>query len=255
MRKSVMAVAARGGLRIPSPLAAGADASRIHRLVGEAPECAVPQHTDLERELQLIETTLRKLETEYNQYFAGQSKRPPLDTRRRLDQMIDRLDRAYITSPVDRFRLGTLQSRYATFSELWDRALRAREEGRPGPFSKPARAGASAPSDASNAPAPPVATPTPPRPVDRVFGSVTLNAADAEADKVRALYETLVKAREAAGTTDPFPFSRFADIVKGQVAKFQQSGSSAVAFRVSTREGRVVFTARGRKTTSEDQPE
>jgi hypothetical protein len=230
-------------------VAAGADASRIHLHVGEAPERAVPQHTDLDRDLQLIETTLRKLETEYNQYFAGQSKRPPLDTRRRLDQMIDRLDRAYITSSVDRFRLGTLQSRYATFSELWDRALRAREEGRPGPFSKSSRAADSA------APAAPTAAPPTPQPVERVFGAVTLSAADAEEDKVRTLYETLVKAREAAGTTDPFPFSRFADIVKGQVARFQQSGSSAVAFRVATKEGRVVFTARGRKTTSGDQPE
>ena len=203
----------------------------------------MPQHTDLEHDLQLIETTLRKLEIEYNMYFGGQSTRPPLDTRRRLDQMIDRLDRAYITSSIDRFRLGSLQSRYATFSELWDRALRAREEGRPGPFSKSARAAA------------PAVAPPPPQVADRVFGAVTLSAADAEGDKVQALYETLVKAREAAGAAEPFPFSRFADIVKGQVARFQQSGSVEVAFRVATREGRVVFTAQGRKTTNEDPPE
>jgi hypothetical protein len=202
----------------------------------------VPQHTDLERDLQLIETSLRKLETEYNMYFAGQSLRPPLESRRRVDQMLDRLDRAYITSSVDRFRLGTLQSRYATFVELWDRALRAREEGRPGPFSKPARAAA-----------PAVSAPVP-RPADQEFGSVTLGTADAEGDKVRALYESLVKAREAAGAAEPFPFSRFSDIVQGQVARFRQAGSGAVAFRVSTREGRVVFTAQGRKTTDGNQP-
>ena len=27
-----------------------------------------------------------------------------------------------------------MQARYATFADLWDRGLRAREEGRPGPF-------------------------------------------------------------------------------------------------------------------------
>lgn len=204
----------------------------------------MPQHTDLERDLQLIETMLRKLETEYNQYFAGQSKRPPLETRRRLDQMLDRLDRGYITSAVDRFRLGSLQSRYATFADLWDRALRAREEGRPGPFSKQARASAPAA----------VATPARP-PADHVFGAATLTGADAEGDKMRELYESLVEARRAVGAADPFPFSRFADIVRGQVAKFEQSGAEAVAFRVSTREGRVVFTARGRKTTDGGQSE
>ena len=207
----------------------------------------MPQHTDLERDLQLIETMLRKLETDYNMYFAGQSKRPPLETRRRLDQMLDRLDRGYITSAVDRFRLGSLQSRYATFADLWDRALRAREEGRPGPFSKTARPTAPVAAPAAAPPARP--------PADRVFGAATLTGADAEGDRMRALYESLVEARRAVGAADPFPFSRFADIVKGQVAKFEQSGAEAVAFRVSTREGRVVFTARGRKTTDGGQSE
>jgi hypothetical protein len=203
----------------------------------------VPQHTDLERDLQLIETTLRRLENEYNQYFAGQSKRPPLETRRRLVQMIDRLDRGYITSSIDRFRLGSLQSRFATFADLWDRALRAREEGRPGPFSNPARA-ASPPVPAAAAP-----------PADHVFGSATLSGADAEGERMRALYESLLKARQAVGAADPFPYSRFEGIVKGQVARFSEGGSGAVAFRVSTREGRVVFTARGRKKMHDDQPE
>ena len=45
-----------------------------------------------------------------------------------------RYDRAHIQNYSDRFRFTTLQSRYATFIELWDRGLRAREEGRPGPF-------------------------------------------------------------------------------------------------------------------------
>ncbi len=202
----------------------------------------MPQHTDLERDLQLIEATLRKLETEYNMFFAGQSKRPPWETRRRLDQMLDRLDRAYITSSVDRFRLGTLQSRYATFSELWERALRAREEGRPGPFSKTARASAPAPAQAAP-------------PADKVYGAATLTNGEAEGDVARVLYKSLVEARAAVGTAERLPFSRFADIVKGQLAKFQQSGSAAVAFRVSTKDGRVVFTARGRKKPEGDQPD
>lgn len=211
----------------------------------------MPQHTDLERELQLIETTLRKLETEYNMFFAGQAKRPPLETRHRLDKMIDRLDRGYISSSIDRFRLGTLQSRFATLADLWDRALRAREEGRPGPFSNPGRAA----SPAAAAPAAPAATAPAPPPADRVFGSATLTDADAEADRIQALYESLLKAREAVGAADPFPFSRFSDIVKGQVARFGESGSRAVAFRVSIKEGRVVFTARGRKKMDDERSE
>ena len=36
----------------------------------------------------------------------------------------------------DRFRLTTLQSRFSAFIDLWDRGLRAREEGRPWPFAQ-----------------------------------------------------------------------------------------------------------------------
>jgi hypothetical protein len=203
----------------------------------------VPQPTELERELRLIETTLRRLETEYNMFFSGQRPRPPWETRRRLETMLTRLDRGYITSSVERFRLGTLQSRFATLSELWDRALRAREEGRPGPFSKSPRT--AAPADAIR---------TPP-PTDHVVGLVTLADAEAEAGKIEALYESVVEARKEVGTDEPFPFSRFADLVKGQVARLQQTGSAEVAFRVAIKEGRVVFTARGVRATGREPSE
>jgi hypothetical protein len=197
----------------------------------------VPQPTELERDLHLIETTLRKLETEYNMFFSGQRPRPPLETRHRLETMLTRLDRGYITSSVDRFRLSTMQSRFASLAELWDRALRAREEGRPGPFSKSPRA--AAPAEAVR-----VALPA-----DHVVGLVTLADAEAETNKIEALYESVVEARKEVGTDEPFPFARFADIVKGQVARLQQTGSDEVAFRVAIKDGRVVFTARGVRTT------
>jgi len=193
----------------------------------------VPEHTELERDLQRLEATLRKLEAEYNQYFGGQLPRPPWETRRQIEAMLRRFDRAYIQSAVDRFRLTTLQSRFATFAELWDRGLRAREEGRPGPFFKPPR---------------PAAVDTrPPASADHEIGSATLSDVGRDTDKIEALYESLVEARKATGTDDPLPFHRFAQIVKGQVAKFQQSGSREVTFRISVKEGRVAFTARGVK--------
>ena len=98
-----------------------------------------------------LEADLRKLEAEYNMFFAGQLPRPPWETRTRVEQSVKRLD---ATAPIsgtyaERFRLQTLQSRFATFVELWDRGLRAREEGRPGPF---ARRAMSAPRPTAGAP-------------------------------------------------------------------------------------------------------
>jgi hypothetical protein len=198
----------------------------------------VPEHTELERDLQQLEATLRRLETEYNMYFAGQLPKPPWETRRRIEALLRRFDRAYIQSAVDRFRLGTLQSRFSTFAELWDRALRAREEGRPGPFYKPARPAAEAPPAAA--------------PAERVVGTATVSDLGREPDKLEALYESLIEARKAVGSQEPLPFHRFAQIVKGQVTKLQQAGNREVTFRIAVKQGRVAFTAKGRKGTNED---
>ena len=43
------------------------------------------------------------------------------------------------------------------------------------------------------------------------------------------------------------PFQKFADLVKNQVNKLRQAGSSEVAFRVAVKDGKVNFTARAMK--------
>ena len=90
--------------------------------------------TEIERGLQILEAELKRLEAEYNMYFAGRLPRPPWETRNRVDAIIKQYDRAYIQNYGDRFRFLTLQARFSAFVDLWDRGLRAREEGRPGPF-------------------------------------------------------------------------------------------------------------------------
>ena len=60
-----------------------------------------------------------------------------METRARVQAIVKRLDRQQLSNYGDRFRFTTLQTRFDKFIELWDRALRAREEGRPGPFSPP----------------------------------------------------------------------------------------------------------------------
>lgn len=105
--------------------------------------------TDVDRELRMLEIEMRRLEAEYNMYFAGRSLRPPVETRRRVTGMVRHLDRQHLSNYAERFRFTTLQTRFQSFIELWDRGMRARDEGRPGPFAaRPAHssAAASAPS-------------------------------------------------------------------------------------------------------------
>lgn len=206
--------------------------------------------TDLERDLRLLEGSLRTLEQEYNRYFAGQLPRPPVEIRARVERLLRRYDRAYIQSNLERFRLNTLQSRFSSFAELWDRAIRAREEGRPGPFFRPRREEASqappppAEQEASGE-APPVGEATPRG--DREVCTTTLADPAAERGKLLRLYESLLEARRATGNEDPLPFDRFAQMVSTQVARLNDGGTRGVAFRVAVKDNKVTFTARGAK--------
>src|SRR5437868_5188766 len=131
---------------------------------------------DIERELQVLEVELRKLEAEYNNFFGGRLPRPPWETRSRVDQLVKRLDRAYIQNSAHKFRFLTLQGRYASFIDLWDRALRAREEGRPGPFAH-RRIEEKKP-------------PPPPRPQDKILFVASFKDPMKEMDKLHDLYDT-----------------------------------------------------------------
>ena len=184
--------------------------------------------TAIERDLQRLEADLKQLEAEYNMFFAGRLPKPPWETRGHVEALIKQYDRSYIQNYGDRFRFLTLQSRYAAFVDLWDRGLRAREEGRPGPFahkrSEPQKA----------------------RPEDRILRVAAFHDPAREMDKLTELYESLAEARREAGE-ESVPFHKFADLVKKQVKKLQKSGSPEVAFRVAMKDGKVSFTARALK--------
>src|SRR5438034_828288 len=169
-------------------------------------------------------------------FFAGRLPKPPWETRARVEALVKKFDRGYIQNYGDRFRFATLQSRYATFIDLWDRGLRAREEGRPGPF-----------VHKRSTPPP---EPAPKKPQDRILHVAAFNDPLREMDKLHDLYESLAEARREVGE-DNVPFHKFAELVKGQVKKLKSSGTSEVAFRVSVKDGKVNFTARALKGVKE----
>ena len=92
--------------------------------------------SEVERDLTRLEAELKRLEAEDNMFFPGRFPKPSRVTRRSAGSLVRRYARAYIQNTGDRFRFSTLQSRFAAFVDLWDRGMRAREEGRPGPFAQ-----------------------------------------------------------------------------------------------------------------------
>ena len=67
-----------------------------------------------------------------------------------------------------------------------------------------------------------------------------------EMDKLHELYETLRDAREQLGEQN-VPFHKFTELVKSQVDELKKDGAPEVAFRVSVKNGKLNFTARGLK--------
>ena len=199
----------------------------------------MPEITDFERDIRLLEVELRKLEREYNMFFAGQLPRPPWESRGRVEALIKKYDRGHIQGYADRFRFSTLQSRYAAFADLWDRGLRAKEEGRTGPLSQPRRAE----KKAGEAP----------KPSDRVVHVTTVADPIKDIRKLEELYERLVEAGRESGE-EPFPFHRFVQLVRAQVTRLQRAGSQEVTFRIALRDGHVTFTARGLRGPTPSSP-
>lgn len=185
--------------------------------------------SETERDLNRLEAELKRLEAEYNMFFSGRLPKPPWETRSRVAALVKQYDRAYIQNTGDRFRFSSLQARYSAFIDLWDRGLRAREEGRSGPF----------PQKKSE-------TPAAKAPDTQVLHVSSFRDPLSEMDKLHDLYESLAEARRQVGE-ETVPFHKFADLVKTQVSKLKSNGSAEVAFRVAVKDGKVNFTARAMK--------
>ena len=203
-----------------------------------------PIASDIERELNTLEAELKRLEAEYTMFFAGRLAKPPWETRSRVEAMVRRLDRMHINNTGVRFRFGTLQSRFAKFVELWNRSMRAKEEGRVtgSPLPRP-QASASMPVERPERPEPASS---------RVINSTTFKDPTSEMDKVRELYDSLSSARREVGD-ETISFPKFVDLIKTQVGTIAPEGGSDVTFRVSVKEGKVAFTARAEKPPSDEK--
>lgn len=191
-----------------------------------------PPKSDFDKEMQHLEAEIRRLEAEYNMFFAGRLPRLPWETRARVEALVKKHDRSFIRNTADRFRFESMQNKYAKFCELWERQINAMEGGRP------KRAGAKAPA----APPPRVAAKAdqaPQPPAERV---VRFASGSADEERVKELYEKLAEVKKAAGEA-AVPMDRLAALVKAQVQKFSGDGRE-VAFRVGMKDGKVSLTVK-----------
>jgi hypothetical protein len=190
----------------------------------------------LDEELALLEDSFRRLKIEFDIYFAGGAKKPPVDTESRVQNLIRRnLENSRLSFP-QRFRLTAVAHKYTVFSDLWRRKAKIKDEGYR-------------------------------RPQDALLGvggfghletpqsSAIVNNNEPESFllftndviEVVALYEAVVRAREATG--QPLgAFDSFASFVQTKANQIRtQFRCEAVEYTVMVKSGQVQLKARARK--------
>jgi pyruvate/2-oxoglutarate dehydrogenase complex dihydrolipoamide acyltransferase (E2) component len=211
--------------------------------------------SEWDKQMQHLDAEIRRLEAEYNMFFAGRLPRPPFETKNRVHALVKKHDNSFIRNTADRFRFETLQTRYYKFMELVDKQMTARELGRPvigRPSAAPPKAAAPPPAEAPRSAQ--GAAGAPPSAADRAREAAEKNAervvkfgrADAGADsRVKELYEQLAAAKKQVGEA-PVAYERVAALVKAQVTKFADEGTN-VAFRIALKDGKVSLTVKPEK--------
>jgi len=83
-----------------------------------------------DEQLTRLEDDIRKLRVEFDIFFNGASKRPPYDTKGRVETLLKRLGDDRTLTYAQRYRYNSLAARYNAFRDLWRRTMQGREEGR-----------------------------------------------------------------------------------------------------------------------------
>ena len=182
----------------------------------------------VEEQLARLEEDIRRLKIEFDIYFNGGSRRPPYDTKMRVEAHIKRLGDDRTLTFAQRYHYNSLAARYAAFRDMWRRTMQGREEGR----DPAAVARASARTEA---------------PVE--FERCTFVCADVHQDvgTIRNLYDSLVDAKRKCGEpTQDLSFPRFHRLIAEKTNKLKERlGSDRVLFSVDVENGHVSFKATG----------
>ncbi len=185
----------------------------------------------VDEHLTRLEEDIRRLKIEFDIYFNGAAKRPPYDTKSRVETLIKRLGDDRSLTFAQRYRYNSLAARYNAFRELWRRTMKDREEG----------------SDRVSA-----ARANAKQGLDTTATQTTFVCGDAhkEVGLVRDLYEALMNAKTRCGEpTNDFSFPRFHRLIASKADGLKERlGCNRVQFSIEVDGGHVSVKAKGDKS-------
>jgi len=201
--------------------------------------------TALEEGLVKIEEGIFKVQKEWERFFSGQERKAPFESKQRLERLVRRYVGLEIRNNVERFRFQSLTAKYNTLSDMWNRKLRAIEEGKP-LSSVQLKHVREAEAEGIIAPPPVLHAPSgrtketakPPR------KEVRLSTLRDDDQGVKELYEHFKAARASAGESE-VKFESFRKLIAQQRSRLlEEKDAVAVDFRVALQDGKVALKAK-----------
>jgi len=200
-----------------------------------------------DEELTQLEEQIRRLKIDFDVYFGGGSKTPPLDALARVRSLMKRYAENPRMNFAQRFRANTISQRFALYSGLWDQKLKIKEEG----YRRPQDAVLGIQGmriDQEHEAAAALARSNPGSALPGKFETV-LSDVESEHENVERLYNAMVAARTKAG--DPMAnkasFASFQEFVKRKTDQIRKDfGCHAVEYAVEYENGQVKLKAKAK---------
>lgn len=195
----------------------------------------------LQEDLDRLDVAIRQLQVKWDLFFNGAERKPPSELQTKVETLVKRYANIEIRNNAERFRYQGLSARFSTFNELWQKRLRAREEGKV--FGQHGLKAERLPPPVASPPG--GAPPSPPAGAAAAAGEIRVGDPSRDGAAVRALYERFVEERRRAGEVQTPAFESFSDLIGKQTERIRaEKGALAVDFRLETKDGKVSLKAR-----------
>jgi hypothetical protein len=177
----------------------------------------LPDPKAADRELDELERSIMLLKRDYEVFFTGSSKRPPMDAHNRVKKNIKIFQSLQGLPYAQRFRYSSLVARFNTFSDLWNKQLRLKEEGRFGAHQAGTKLKSAAPTNSKE-----------------------------NSKQFEKIYQDYLKSREMTGERrSKVDFDNFSSLLaKQRNALLQKFSCKDVTFYVTVENGRTKLKAR-----------
>jgi hypothetical protein len=176
-----------------------------------------------EEDMMRLKQKMKQLETEYEQWFSGALPKPPWETQKAVENIVRFYSRNPPPSLAEQSVFQMHQAKYNVYSEMWNRRIRLKEEGRL-PTGKEERVRRDVPPSAEEGKA-------------------------RERDSFQDVFDSYVAAKQKTGqSAGKLSYDNFKRQLQARAQQLRvERGYKDVDFGVSIKDGKVSLVARRKK--------